>query len=406
MKTPDCTPLTRPVELDLVIACATTVTTKERRAEIRRLAGECRDWDYFLKTCRAHGVSSLVCSTLEASAPDLIPREIREVLHDRFKANACRNLLMTQELLVLIREFRAQGIAMIPFKGPLLAITAYGNVALREFLDLDILVQKKDFQSARELLVSRGYRPPTAQAGLPAVDFYRSQLGCDFFRADGRVALELHWTFVQKWLGFHADLDAIWAAAEPVKVGPDQVLTLPADFALLYLCAHGAKHRWTHLCWVADVAEVLRTRPGLDWEALLTAAKRSGCQRKLFIGLYLAKTLLQAPIPENVWDRIRRNKLAAAMAENLAEQMFAVTRDPARQRFGWRADWFHIRTKERWREKLVYIGYLGWWIAQPNGKDREWLYLPRWLSWLYPLLRPVRLARQAFTKTAPHHLAT
>jgi len=400
METPAYTQAPHQVENSLILACAATVVTEDRRVTLRHLAGECRDWAYVVEACHAHGVSSLVCFTLEANAPDLVPKKIREILQARFKANACRNLFLTQELGSLVRIFRENGIAVIPFKGPLLAITAYDNVALREFLDLDILVQKKDFHRARELLATRGYRPLIAHDGPLTESDLKSQLGCNHIRQDGRVLLEMHWSFIQKWLGFHMDLDAIWATTQTVKVGQERVLVLPWDITLLYLCAHGAKHQWSRLCWSVDVAEALRTRSEWDWEALLAQAERSGCQRTLFIGLHLAKTLLKASVPDSVWAAIQRDKVAVSMAVTLEKQMFAARSDSHHAPVGWSKDWFHIRTKERWHEKLVYLGYLASWIFQPSDADRKWIRLPRLLRWLYVFLRPVRVAWQSLPPIA------
>jgi hypothetical protein len=380
------------VEADLVKACAATVMAEDRRAIIRSLLGECPDWVYVIEVCQAHGVSSLICFNLEASAPDLVPREIREVLQARFRANACRNLFLTQELLALVQEFRESDIEVIPFKGPLLAITAYGNVALREFLDLDILVQKENLCRARELLAARGYRSP---AGQFTDGYLTSQLGCDHIRADGRVALELHWNLLQKWLGFHVDLEAIWAAPRKIKIGRVPVLVLPADITLLHLCAHGAKHCWSRLCWVVDIAEVLRDRPELNWEKLLALAESSGCRRTLFIGLHLSKNLLGASIPEPVWGRIMQDKSAVSLARNLGEQMFIHRNAAAHNRLGWGRDWFHLRTKERWREKGIYLCQMARIALQPSIKDRHWICLPRWLDWLYVVLRPIRVTWQS-----------
>jgi hypothetical protein len=393
METPADTSLTHRAEEDLIKSCAFAAAQEDRGAALRPLVGESLNWDYILEVCQAHGISSLVGHNLEVNAPDLVPGRVRAVFQARFKANACRNLYLTRELLALIQEFRRNGIAVIPFKGPLLAVTAYGNIALREFVDLDILVQKKNLRRARELLATRGYR---SRAGQLTESYLKSQLGCDLVRADGLAALELHWSFVQRWLGFRVDLEAIWAAPQPVLLGSVPVLVLPLDITLLYLCAHGAKHCWSRLCWVVDVAAVLRTRPNLDWGTLLALAESSGCQRTLFIGLHLAKTLLGASIADGVWARVQQDKLAVALARNLGEQMFAPREGVSRSRFGWRRDWFYIRTKERWREKLVCLGHVAQLVFLPSDKDRNWISLPRRLAWLYVFLRPIRITLQCF----------
>ncbi len=382
------------VETDLIKACSTTVANTGRRSEIRRLAAECQDWDYFLQACQDHCVSCLVCRTLETHAADLVPDQVKEALHIRFRANALRNLFLTQELLQLVQQFRKNGIEVIPFKGPLLAITAYGNVALREFGDLDILVPKDNFLRARTLMSRMGYRSVVGDDPQLEGNYFKSQLGYDHIREDGRVALELHWSFIQTWLGFNVDIRTIWEGSRPVEIGAVSVLNLPADITLLYLCAHGAKHRWNRLCWVVDLAEVVRCRADLDWDALVTQAETSGCLRTLLIGLQLAQTLLDAAIPDRVMARIARDKEAVALAQTLGDGMFDPGKDFVHLQLGWKWDWYHIRTKERWREKMIYLGQLVIWNLEPNDKDRAWLALPRGLHWLYPVLRPIRVACQ------------
>jgi hypothetical protein len=389
----------RQVATGLVRACATTVASTERSSLIRQLAGECRDWEYFTQACKDHHVSSLVCHTLVAHAADLIPTAVRELLHARFRANACRNLFLTQELLQLIQKFRQQGIEVIPFKGPLLAVTAYGNLALREFVDLDILVPKDNFNGARTLMKGWGYHAPGGDDARLEASYFESQLGSDHVREDGKVTLELHWSFIQTWLGFNVDIQTVWVLSRPFLLGSVPVLNLPADITLIYLCAHGAKHRWSRLCWLVDIAEVLRRRSDLNWDALLTQATRSGCLRTLFIGLKLAQTLLGAAIPDRVVACIEQDKQAVALAQSLALQMFAPGKNYFHQHFGWGWDWYHICTKERWREKVMYLGQLAIWYMEPNDKDRAWITLPRGLHWLYPVIRPVRVACQSRQST-------
>jgi hypothetical protein len=49
-------------------------------------------------------------------------------------------------------------IPAIAYKGPTLAVSAYGNLSLRQFGDLDILVQDRAYERARQLLIKQGFR--------------------------------------------------------------------------------------------------------------------------------------------------------------------------------------------------------------------------------------------------------
>ncbi len=47
------------------------------------------------------------------------------------------------ELCRLVKIFQSENITLIPYKGPILSIQAYGNISLREFGDIDIFIDKK-----------------------------------------------------------------------------------------------------------------------------------------------------------------------------------------------------------------------------------------------------------------------
>lgn len=387
-----------PIELNLrredalLLACARTNLGAERAKKLVWLAGECTDWDYVVKAAREHGITALVSSNLDDAAADIVPRVALDILHRRFRANAARNLFLTQELLSLIREFGAHGIRVMPFKGPLLAITAYGNVAMREFLDLDILVPKEDFSRAFEVLKQCSYQQPVQQSGEHQSIHIEAQLGCDFIRKDGKASVELHWSFIQVWLGFEVDLDALWKVPERVRVAGLSVRRMPAETELLYLCAHGAKHQWRRLCWIVDVAEQLRSQPVMDWDQLLKTAEHRGCRRTLFLGLYLAHTLLGTGLPEKVWTRVKRDNSVRALAQEICAGLFSSVTDKAAIRRGWANDLFYLRTKERWIDRLLYLRYLSRWLISPSEKDKQWISLPERFAWLYIFLRPIRVA--------------
>jgi hypothetical protein len=379
-------------EDELLLACASTESEGKQSKALRRLACECKDWDYVLKTAQFHCITPLVSSNLDAAAADIVPHEPLEVLHRRFRANAARNLFLTQELLSLIREFGAHGISVIPFKGPLLAMTAYGNVAMREFLDLDVLVPKEELNRAGEVLRQCGYQQPADQAGKHHSIHVEDQLGCDFIRKDGKASVELHWSFIQVWLGFEIDLDALWKAPERVRLGGTSVRKLPAETELLYLCAHGSKHQWQRLCWVVDIAEQLRSQPDMDWDGLLKTAKCRGSRRTLFLGLHLAHALLGVELPQEVWKQMKKDSSAHALAQEICNGLFSARTKDAFNRGGWANDWFHLRARERWFDRFRYLQYLSRWVLSPSQKDKQWIALPAYLGWLYILLKPIRMA--------------
>ena len=120
------------------------------------------DWEYLFQLARRHSVVPLVYVQLQQHASDLVPQQFLNKLKKHYFENSARNTLLTAELCRLINLFRDEGIEAIPYKGPVLALFAYGNLALRRFVDLDVIVKKSDVLKAREILLTSGYKPSKA----------------------------------------------------------------------------------------------------------------------------------------------------------------------------------------------------------------------------------------------------
>src|SRR5207245_416710 len=135
-----------------LLLCASRASMDSGRAErIRALVRQSIDWGYVLGIGRRHGVLPLLYWHLSKIWPDAVPKAILKQLRDQFQQNTLHNLFLTGELLKLLNLFQTHGIRAITYKGPTLAMGAYGNLALRQFNDLDLLVRKNDIPKAREL---------------------------------------------------------------------------------------------------------------------------------------------------------------------------------------------------------------------------------------------------------------
>ncbi|MHC5830140.1 MAG: nucleotidyltransferase family protein, partial [Nostoc sp.] len=80
------------------------------------------------------------------------------------RMNGLNNIAQTKELLKILALLEYRGIEAIAFKGPILASSVYGNVALRQFNDLDILVRLQDFWQTKAVLVGQGYQSHVPEA--------------------------------------------------------------------------------------------------------------------------------------------------------------------------------------------------------------------------------------------------
>jgi len=93
------------------------------------------------------------------------PTAAAQRLEREFAAVARRSLTLTAALVDAVTALRGAGIGVTPFKGPALAVAAYGSIILRQFDNLDVLVHRADLPGAERVLTQYGYRSASVAAG-------------------------------------------------------------------------------------------------------------------------------------------------------------------------------------------------------------------------------------------------
>jgi hypothetical protein len=333
---------------------------------------------------------------------------ILDQLRDYAHANALRNFSMVRELLKLLNLLEEHEVPAIPYKGPLLAASIYGDVSLRQFGDLDILIQQQDVLRAKDLLISQGYQPQIQLNAMQETTYLQSHREHKFVRTGGWMKVELHWRVAAHWQipsSFPLDFDCLWERHEGMPFAGTTVRNLSPEDSLLILCVHGSNHLWGRLEWICDVAQLTRVHQEMDWRQVMEQASRLGSERMLFLGLFLANDLLRAALPEEILQRLQADPVVKSLAVQVQEWLFR------------EGDWqlelseesaFFTTTRERLRDRVPYYllylcAYLRTAMA-PSAKDRALLPLPRFLSFLYYLLRPIRLVREHGLRPVKHFL--
>jgi len=283
----------------------------------------------------------------------------------------------------------------MPYKGPVLAASVYGDLALRQFSDLDILVCERDVPRAKELLLSQGYRSHIQLSGEQESTYLQSHREYQFVRDDDRVMVELQWGITAHWQimsSFPLDFEYLWDRLKAVSLAGTTVRTLAPEDLLLILCVHGSSHLWRRLSWLCDVAELVRTHQEVDWERLVERARVLGGERMLLLGLALASDLLGTTLPEGIHQKVQATPVVQSLTMQVGEWLFRQVDDSIGL---FEESHFFMKIRERLRHRVPYfLLYLRVYLrttVTPNAKDRECLPLPEFLSPLYFLIRPVRL---------------
>jgi len=260
------------------------------------------DWPTCLALADRHGLSPLLFRHLKDLASTALPREVFVHLWAHHEARIRRNQAMAGELLRILALLDSHGIRAVPFKGPALAVAALGDLALREFGDLDLLIHRDQVLRARDLLEADGYRSLAPLRPQDEAAFLKAgrQYDIEMFNEATGVMVELHWRTSAEHPVEAMDEAAWWASLEPVVIEGVAVATLPRRELLLVLLIHGTKHHWSRLAWLVDVAELVRQEPPLDWPWLLATAERLGSRRRVAVGLPADPGALAAPLPQSV----------------------------------------------------------------------------------------------------------
>jgi hypothetical protein len=371
-------------ETGLLLTCARVELPEANSRHLRALLELPLDWDRVVGLAARHGLLPLLALHLLALAPGAVPPAVRERLRSHRQAVALHNLGLAGELVRLLRLLDERGVPALPFKGPALAQFAYGNVGLREFGDLDVLLRPGDVPRARSLLAAEGYRPQYALTPAQEAAYLR-YLGQLPLEKPPRTVVELHASLAPRAFAFDLDLARMWPRRGVVALSGQPVAAPGAEDLLLILCMHGAKHLWKNLGWICDVAELLRVRPHVDWDAVRREARRLGCGCLLRLGAYLAEGVLDAPLPPDVSWEAGGDAAVRALARRVVPHLFGdVEWTPG----GLESVAFHLRLRERPRDAVRYCLSL---LVTPTLADWQAVSLPPPLAFLYHGVRPVRL---------------
>ena len=221
-------------EHELLLFCARTSRTLETSVRIEALLEEKIDWEYLLPTAHVHGMVPLLYWHLDAACPEGVPEDALDSLRAHFRANSLQNLYLAGELVRLLKVFGAHGVPAVPYKGPALAASVYGNLALRQFIDLDILVHRRDVPKAKALLISAGYRPQYRLTPAQEAALLGSRGTYVFTRDDGKSTVELHWQIVEHFSS-PLKLDRLWGRRRHTLLGGELIPILSPEETLLIL---------------------------------------------------------------------------------------------------------------------------------------------------------------------------
>ena len=375
-------------EFEFLCALAGAELAPERLERIANWNRSALDWSEVLRLAEHHGVLPLAARNLIEHARGL-PAEVERALRSAYQANLRSSLWFTAELARIMQHFERRQLRAVPYKGAVLAQALYRDLGLRSFSDLDFLISSADFERAKQALAEIGYRPSADLT--PAVERLWLRAGYEraFSSAAGKNLVELQWALLPHFYGVDLGVENLMARAGRTVVGGCEVPCLASEDSLLVLCLHAAKHLWTRLIWLSDIAETLRTQAQtIDYPLAFAQARALGIVRILGVSFWLVKNVLRAKLPQPAEEMIAADPRVPALGAEFAARLARSASYDFES-----TEYFRLilKLRERRGDRWRYLWRLVW---TPGVGDVAAVRLPEALFPLYRIVRMGRLMRK------------
>ena len=307
------------------------------------------------------------------------------VLTERYQVNIHKSLFLARELIRILNRLDSLGIEALPYKGVTLAEVMYGDMAVRQAGDIDLLIRPQDLARIKEGVRELEYRPQVQLSEAENRAYLASGYECAFDSPLGRNLLELQWAIQPRFYAVEMKIESLFQRAVTITIAGRAMKTPSPDDQLLILSVHAAKHVWGRLIWLCDIARIMQ-RPELNWELVQAQADTLGIARILRVTLLLANRLLGTPIPESMKASSLADRRAAAVADEVQAQIVGGTSSDVES-----VGYFRLmmRLRERRGDRMRFVQRL---VFTPGPNEWKAIRLP---APLFPLYRLVRLSRLA-----------
>ena len=275
--------------ISLIIECC---KTDQNTTNIKKFISDIHNWKEFINLAFSHGVFPLVYHTLKTH-DNRIPNNILKSMKTYNRSIAQQNMLMSAELIKVMKLLKENNIEAIAFKGPTLAQMAYGDIALRQYADLDILIQKDDVYKVYELFKNNYTRSLQRSENQEDIWFkYAHDLGLT--GANG-IHIEFHWRMLDSDHPINLNDIDFYSSIQTTTFKQNSMKIISNEEFLIYLCVHGSKHMFERIEWVADIDRFIRIQ-NIDWDKFTNLLQNKNYQKFVYLGLTLAHKLFSTPL--------------------------------------------------------------------------------------------------------------
>jgi hypothetical protein len=344
-------------EIELVLSCGRLQLNSATEDRICEICREPIDWSKVLDFAEWHNLTGLMQMHLARICPELVPANILKSMKVRFIEVARRSVMMSENLVEIVREFNAHEVACLPFGNLFVGETFYDDFVLTPCSDIDIFVPEAQLVKAQDILANHGYLPARWKEHCELPDqLFRSACFarmCDrytFVREPDNIFITLTWRFKNSALS-NKERDPLSLPRKQWSIAGKPIETFSSEVMLLLLCSEASLRAWQKIGWVGSVAE--STKSNLNWQEVYKLAKSLGIERALLLGLYLTKYLPQSSIPDNLRERICELKEIAGLGDSIIRNYYGLLDDKTDAYLSNGA--YYLRLQDTWFDRFALL---------------------------------------------------
>lgn len=309
------------------------------------------DWQYLGQLAADHDLRPWLYNHYRQMPEGLIPQEVQQAYKELIDGQRFRQLKLLREFFRIQEALGKEQITLIPFKGFRMARTYYGDSALREYSDLDVLISRAFLRTAIKSLERMGYiiEPGYNPRNLPLVKIIKNypEYNMDLWENGQRIShVELHWQIASPPHNIGCYLEKMKPfITEGELQGKHYACFTPGGDLLMAAFHHGGKEEWARLGHILDIGMILKNFPDADYNAAISWAEKRELSRIVLTGIQLAHQLCRIDIPQSIRAKANAPTIHS-LASNRLEKIRHLASGSDRLPFRFSTTLYHLRTRD------------------------------------------------------------
>jgi len=272
------------------------------------LIPQIQNWDSAVTNIIARQTAPLFFKKLPLlSNRDLIPVEATNKLQQAYYKSLSRGMVLYNAFEKVAEAFCcATDIRVVVLKGIYLSEWLYGDIALRQFSDMDLLVSKDDAMQCLSILTELGFKPSDSAVTEFITEFIASKSEIVHYApmVINDVSVEIHIKLHRQSKHYDIKIESFLNNAEKLLLRNKPVYALELHDLLIHLCVHLDKHfRGGHVQFTSfnDIVNLLeKYQHEIDWTLLVQRCDYHECELAVFRFLVLIHKFYDAALPEHI----------------------------------------------------------------------------------------------------------